>query len=379
MKIAILTLPPSFNYGGILQAYALSTVLKRMGHDVEVLFMRNRNYPFAPILLPVIIGKRIVKKVFFDWKTPILVEKKKNKEQSIVFQHTLRFIKENLECREIKNLKSINESDYDAFVVGSDQIWRKPYFNSMWYAKVKDAYLDFTRGWNIRRVSYAASFGLDNINEYSERDVRECSAALKMFDSVSVREDSGVLICEKELGVKAFHVLDPTMLLNKCEYEKLVEKKDLKKSSGDMLCYILDNTQFKEKIKSKIVEKYNLKPFYVSSDVENLKISAHERIQPPLELWLRAFIDSKLIVTDSFHATVFSIIFGKPFIAIGNARRGLSRFTSLMNTFSLQHRLILTEEDFDNVEERLFESIDLDLRSKQLESFSFLNRVLTDS
>lgn len=347
MKIAILTLPLHTNYGGILQAYALQTVLQRLGHDVEVLQTPSTSR-HNPALMPLVYGKRLAKKFLKDWNSPVFLERKKKREYPIIRQHTDRFIARYLNLREIRSLTDVSPSDYDAFIVGSDQIWRKPYFNDMWHAPMKDAFLDFTKGWDVKRIAYAASFGMDNINEYSESDIKDCKEALRMFDAISVREDSGVEICKSNFGIDATHALDPTMLLTKEDYEKIVKESNMPESYGDMLCYILDPTALKTEVINKVSAEKGFKPFNVFAEVDNVKLPLEQRVQPPLESWLRGFMDAEFVVTDSFHACVFSIIFGKPFLAIGNAGRGMGRFTSLLSTFGLQSRLILSEEDFKN-------------------------------
>lgn len=339
MRIGVLTLPLHTNYGGILQAYALQTVLRRMGHEVEVLqtsVVKSHN----PVLMPLVYVKRMARKILKDWNSPVFIERKLKREIPIIRQHTERFINKYLNLREIKSLNDISPSDFDAFVVGSDQIWRKPYFNGMWHAPMKDAFLDFTKGWNVRRLAYAASFGMDNIDEYSAADIKDCKEALRMFDAVSVREDSGVEICKSRFGIEAEHVLDPTMLLSKEDYEAIVIDSNVPESPGDMLCYILDPSELKREVIDKVSKEKGLTPFNVFAEVDNMFLPLEQRVQPPLELWLRGFMDAKFVVTDSFHACVFSIIFRKPFLAIGNAGRGMTRFTSLLSTFGLQSRLI---------------------------------------
>ncbi len=88
-------------------------------------------------------------------------------------------------------------------------------------------------------------------------------------------------------------------------------------------------------------------PFRVNSRVEDINAPLAERVQPPVEQWLRGFIDSRFVITDSFHACVFSIIFNKPFIAVTNRGRGVSRFRSLLSMFGLESRLLDEEASPD--------------------------------
>ena len=349
MKIAILTLPLHTNYGGILQAYALQTVLQRMGHHVDVLdtdIIKSRPW----FLMPIVYSKRLIYKLLRKSEIPVFYESKLKHDKPIIQSNTNQFIKNYISIHHVSGLNELSSGDYDCIIVGSDQIWRKPYFCGMWHSGMADGFLKFTGTWeSVRRIAYAASFGVDNLSEYTSDEEKECSNAVKRFDSVSVRDDSGVDICKNQFDVNAQAVLDPTMLLNRSDYEQLINNKGEGKSKGDMLCYILDSDEFKTNVIKRIADGKGLTPFNVNADVDNTKLPATERIQPAVETWLRGFHDANFVVTDSFHACVFSIIFNKPFIAIGNLGRGMTRFTSLLNRFGLQSRLI-ADSDKTNFE-----------------------------
>lgn len=349
MKIAILTLPLHANYGGILQAYALQTVLTKIGHNVEVLQKNPEKLSFSLQSAYKII-KRLGVKILKDWRTPLFLEKKNEIEKPIIEQNTSQFISKYIKLRRIDSLSDIIESDYDAIIVGSDQVWRAPYFKKMWNAPIRDAFLDFTKGWNIRRVSYAASFGIDNLDEYSNLEIEQCKKSIANFNLISVRETSGINICKERFNVSAIQLQDPTMLIDMKDYISLVKVSNEPKSPGDLLCYILDNTEFKNIVIKKIAEEKQLLPFHVNSNFEDIHLSVEKRVQPPVESWLRGFMDARYVITDSFHACVFSIIFRKPFIVIGNSERGLSRFKSLLSTFKLQDRIIYNKVQLDEIQ-----------------------------
>lgn len=333
MRIGILTLPLHTNYGGILQAYALQTVLERMGHDVCLIEKRRTPAQLPLWKIPWAYGKRIVKNII-GHPFPIFYEQKINREDPIIKQNTDLFIHKYIKRRIIDDFSEIREHDYNAIIVGSDQIWRPIYFDN----KTGRTYLDFTKDWKIKRIAYAASFGTDKW-EYSFRQTRQCKRLIQHFDAVSMREDSGVDLCRKHFGVEAQHVLDPTMLLNKEDYIRLFEKANVPKSKGNMLCYILDETQKRTYLVNKIAAAKGLIPFRVNSKEGNINAPLQERIQPPVEQWLRGFYDAEFVVTDSFHTCAFSILFNKPFLAIGNASRGMSRFNSLLSMFGLEKQL----------------------------------------
>lgn len=343
MRIAILTLPLHTNYGGILQAFALQTVLQRMGHKVEIVQKNPKDFSKKNLIKDTFLCyKRLIKKLLMDWKTPL----RANNEEKIkaLRKNTDLFIKKHIKLRLIDSLSIIGPKDYDAIVVGSDQIWRRIYFDRqykdlMFSTKVEDAFLKFCDTWSIKRIAYAASFGVDKW-EYSLDETRRCGNLLGVFDKVSLRETSGVINCKKYFGCEAELVLDPTLLLKKEDYIALCDEEDTQQYNftNKIFCYVLDKNDNKAAIIEDISSQTGYEPFFMQGDLTN------DEVQPSIAAWLKSFINSSLIVTDSFHACVFSIIFNKPFIAIGNKGRGLSRFTSLLELFGLADRLI-TEED----------------------------------
>ena len=137
--------------------------------------------------------------------------------------------------------------------------------------------------------------------------------------------------------MNASHVLDPTMLLDVQDYVDLVKRADIPKSKGTLLCYILDETESTTDLISRLASETGLVPFRGNSRVEDWSAPLAERIQPPVEQWLRGFMDAELVVTDSFHACVFSILFHKPFVVVGNKERGLARVKSLLKMFGLEN------------------------------------------
>ena len=340
MRIGILTLPLHANYGGILQAYALQTVLERMGHEVRVF---HRDYISGTNIVvwkyPLILGKRLADKLLVDKRTQLLLERIRRKENPIICQNTNRFIDTYIHTYKVAHLSDIPSDAFDCIVVGSDQVWRPGYFQKMWKAEISDAFLKFAKGWNIKRVAYAASFGVDDWL-YKPSVTVECKELIKMFDGISVREDSAVNLCSEHFGLTPKHVLDPTMLLTADDYINLIEKAGIQKSPGTLYNYILDENDAKRHLVKRIAEESGMIPFWVNKNSHDKYSPIENRIIPSVEEWLRGFYDAEFVVTDSFHGCVFSIIFGKPFVAIGNVSRGISRFNSLLKQLDLDNHLI---------------------------------------
>jgi hypothetical protein len=386
MKILILTQPLLNNYGGILQAYALQTVLKRMGHDVATDSKPYRNTSIIRRIAGVvkrIIFRYILKKnintssVFF----PFLVS---TKVRNTISQHTLRFVEENITTvdffkgKKSPNVKTVKT--YDAIVAGSDQVWRRAYSN------VPAHLLDFTEGMNIKRIAYAASFGRDDLSEYTPKLIKHTAKLAKQFDALSVREDSGVFLCKKYWDVDAVHLLDPTLLLNKNDYIHLIEqnKQNISSTQNNLFVYILDRTTEKQQLVDRVASTLNLSAFKILpeniSALKDLK-ELEKYTFPPVTQWLKSFIDAEFVVTDSFHGTVFSIIFNKPFIIIGNKERGMARFSSLLKIFGLENRLISSYVELDN--EIISNKIDWNninniISARQKDSINFLSDNLTN-
>lgn len=374
MRVAIITMNSRANYGGILQAYALATVIQLLGHDPKVIYIKTRkNYTL--FRTPYHILKNIWRKIFKKERVIVFYEKKFNKEFPIVSFQTQQFINRNIPHIELKNFSNLKCEDWDALVVGSDQIWRPSY---QWHL-IPDYYLRFAKKWNVKRVAYAPSFGIEEW-EYSKKQELLCRKLIKQFDAVSVREISAVGLCRKHFNIEATSVLDPTLLLTRNIYEQLVFENNTPSSPGNLLCYILNENEDKESFINRISARLYLKPFRVNSRYEDPFAPLVERIQPPVERWIRGFMDAKFVVTDSFHACVFSVIFKKPFLVIGNKSRGMTRFTSLLSQIGLEDRLItdvstipqnITDIDWNVVEKRL------DVLKKK--SIDYLNTALSSS
>jgi hypothetical protein len=343
-KIGILTQPLHNNYGGLLQAYALQSYLKKTGNEVLTVDFQCSTPGFYLKVRGILsnVYRKLILKENIRHILPVA-----DIESERIAVNTNRFKRENIDVTEtittLNNPSILSEYNFDAFVVGSDQVWRPIYSPGL-----PAFFLAFLDDNTTRRISYAASFGTDNCSEFTTTEIEEFSPLAKKFHALSVREDSAVNLCKDSFGVEAMHVIDPTMLLNKEDYELLVTKAGVKKSQGNLMSYVLDKNPEKQKVVDNVAKELSLKPFTVMPEIDG--------VYPPVEQWLRGFMDAEYVVTDSFHGVVFSIIFNKPFIAVGNASRGLARFESLLNMFSLTDRLVTGIADLTS--ENINQSID---------------------
>lgn len=350
MKIAILTLPFNLNYGGIIQNYALQTVLKRMGHEVYTI---NINWPKPKMSLnkaPFSISKRLIKKLIGRKNVIIFWERKYNNEKPIIEQYVREFINRNINLTQPyytkKDLSGFDKENFDVVIVGSDQVWREPYA----YPDIETYFLDFIKNKQTKKLAYSASFGTDEI-EFSDKQIKKCGELIKEFEIITVREDTGLnlinTIYQWSCKNTPVHTLDPTMLLSKEDYTHISSKYE-NQLNGDLFYYVIDMTEDKRKVLEQISRDLGFKPFTVMNKSNNWADDLKDRIAPPLELWLQAFKQAKYVFTDSFHGSVFSIIFNKEFIVYGNKERGMSRFNSLLNMFQLKNRFISNSDEYNS-------------------------------
>lgn len=372
-KIAILTQPLHDNYGGLLQAYALSKTLSKYG-DVTI---ANRWGGHNSCI------KRFASKLKQSLINNPNIPTKSQKE--IISKNTKLFQKKyipNLSSKIITDngMRKFSKMGFDTYVVGSDQCWRPRYS-----PKITNFFLDFVADKeNITRISYAASFGTSEW-EFNEQQTKYCRDLIQKFDAISVREHSGIDLCHAYLNKDAIHVLDPTMLLSVADYKKITIDEGIKQSKGNLKVYVLDKSEEKEGVVDFVSKNLELQAFEVLPK-KRLKVelvtnkNVNDFIYPSPAIWLRGFQDAEFVITDSFHGTVFSILHNIPFIAIGNVRRGLSRFESLLQMFGLEDRLLL-EYNNEKVNEILNNEIDwskvnLKLESERTRAMNFLNKYL---
>ena len=335
MKVAILTQPLGHNYGGLIQAYALQKYLIELGCEVETL---DRRRPRSIYLL--------TKTYFLNFIRLALgriVSIPTPRKQALVLRQLVEF----RDRRIIMSRRITGERDlrsycrankFEAYIVGSDQVWRPRYSPSL-----LNFYLDFVEDLKspATRLAYAASFGVDSW-EYSDGLTDRCKLLVEHFSAVSVRENSAIRLCKNKFGITAKCVVDPTLLLEPEEYDLLINEGNENKE-GCALSYLLDSDQEKRFIaemvgKTLAVEVFSFMPKYSVEQVHSRDINKCSL--PSVETWLQAFRDASFVVTDSFHGTVLAILFNKPFIAIGNSARGMARFESLLFQFKLLDRLV---------------------------------------
>lgn len=374
MKIGILTHPLDNNYGCLLQAYALQKTIKSMGHEV-VTINRFSNPKVAFLAQFKNWAKRIASyyikgnNVRLCWNPNLTMDMKR-----VLFSQTQKFVDRNITNTGIvfpSDLERIDkEYQFDAYVVGSDQVWL-PNFSL-------NCFLDFVHRDNVKRIFYAASTGSTSFADIPSIAMK-CKNLSRKFSGISVREDSLLPVVKKALGRDAIQVLDPTLLLDAKDYlAACVEKED---DSPIIFTYILDKTYDKQVLVGQVQKELQL-PIVAGSvekDYERGKnMDINKCIYPSVDHWILNMARAKFVVTDSFHGTCMAITFRKPFVVVGNKARGLNRFLSLLSLFNLENRMItdstqLSPSFYSQLDNKYISEL---LKKKRTEAIDFIKKYL---
>lgn len=343
MKIGLITYHYSQNYGAVMQTYATCRALKELGHEVEIVNIRQeekrklRHIAFLP------------KYKWFDR----FMERFYPPQTSLV-----------------TSLEELKESnfDYDCLLVGSDQVW-----NPMISGDKCLAYFLFFGNSKMKRISYASSFGISQWPKEKEYLIKDIENALRSFDSVSVREITGQVLLKNVFNVDSQVVVDPTMLHS--GYDEIIENIP---QSDRVVCYLLNRTQEQLKAARFISKDVGCKARILTSVYPILGL---EYVYPPsIENWIKHIGGAKFVITDSFHGAVFSLLYKRNFIvfAVNNGRN--SRLLDLLKSVGLENRYFTSLLDLKNSD--VYKN-DIDyskvtplIETQRIESLNFLKNSL---
>ncbi len=271
------------NYGACLTAYALYKILENLGNDVSLIdvsnFQESISYKFKPFI---------------------------NK-----------YCKTTNRIKSFKDLQDINLENA-IYITGSDQVFRPHLVKN----KLKYFLFDYINE-KAKKVSFSASFGVTKekfLKETSPDTVEQMKKSLHSFDAISVREKHGIDICNEIFNINAEWIIDPVFILDKSYFNELAEKSS-KKFDNKIVSCVFDKKN--NKIDKFLQKKYNAEVIEMWGN--NLAI----------EEWLAAIKNCKFLITNSFHATCFAIIFNKPFICLAKDMGASPRFESLFELLGL--------------------------------------------
>lgn len=325
MKIGIITYHRAKNLGAMLQSYALQKTIEKYSGNCEIIDYRNENMEEAYKVKKTNEIKSIKEKI-----KNILLKKKNVEFEKARDEFNSKVQKISIEKYNKENIRRANNI-YDVFITGSDQVWN-PKLNY----KDNNYFLDFVTD-NKKKNSYAASFGT-NILESKEKEI--IKNKLKDFNKISVREKEGQEIVEKLTNRKADVVLDPTLLLNKKQWENLMENKRLEKERYIFVYTIASTPTIFEFAKRLAKEKRCKLICFNSSYKKHLGMKNLNKVSP--QDFLNYIENAEYVVTSSFHGLCFSINFQKQFYyeLDENKQNNNSRLITLTQMLNLEDRRI---------------------------------------
>ena len=333
-KIGIITFHNSYNCGSMLESYAIFKYISKKIKNVEIIDFSSE-------------GQKELYSIF----------KKNNSIKNIIrnlilLPHKNRLTRNNLEYEKFKknnfklstrydDSKKISDENYDVIVAGSDQIWN---------ITIKDYDEAYFLNWvnSSKKVAYAPSFGAKNIKKYKKNQAQyeRIKQLLNSFDAISIRENNGRKWIKEMIGRDVPVLIDPTLLLDKKEYDKIVEKNYKIPYKKYIFFYCPQFNKDICKFVKLLSKKYKLPVITWSSKSFYLKIIGRFGFKLPdfesPSVYLKLIKNAELIITTSFHGTIFSTIYNKNFYTIKNGEMygDDDRVITLLDSLNLKNRLI---------------------------------------
>lgn len=327
MKIKTITCHDVYNLGASLQAYALATYLKTCNHDVQIIDYKpeylSRHYSLTAVPNPR-FDRAVLRELYLLAKLPgrLKARRSKRKQRFDAFREEyLPLTKERY--RSSEELRA-NCPEADVYIAGSDQIWNPVFPNG----KDPAFFLEFVPE-DRQKISYAASFSVDML---SEEDRQRIQPWLSRLDAISVRESSGLRLLN-EMGLAGAQVMDPVFLLEKESWESLAFRPN---AQGYILVYDFDNSPLMRKLAAALADR------------TGKKIISVFPVEGADEVWadmgprefLGAIMNADIVLSNSFHATAFSLIFQREFYVINREEKINTRMRDLLESVSQEERLI---------------------------------------
>lgn len=345
MKICMITYPKiEDGKGRFLQAYCLYSALQNLGHSVEIINYRPEGFSYS------LSVKRIIKNILKnpgEIKSYYAAFKKKvfsnmNKNKTIESENNyLEFIHHSIKYNlKVVSKEQLNEiaNGYDAYICGSDQIWN-PYFScgrdSVYYLAFAPSY---------RRIAYAASFGTLDIPKNA---MSQMIPLIEGIPYISIREKKSRDELESKYGIVAEHVCDPTFLMSQEWWNDFASEKTV--NTKYILLYVFDNNPKPRLWADALSKKTGYKVVAVSDSIEDclrpyIKVGDMHPKQ-----FTSLFKNAEIVLTQSFHGVVMSILYNRPFWVFDRKEAGqvsglILRIQDLLSTYSLEDRIIYNDD-----------------------------------
>lgn len=369
MKVAVMTLKDSPNYGGILQAYALQKAVEKLGHECYLIDYMNHEFRHKFTFFGKPRGMSTVYWLFKKAQYPLMM---------IMIKRMMSFYDHMNVTKHFENPKELKKlnSKFDLFITGSDQVWACDlnYYDDSYFLSFVDT--------NHKKISYAASFGR-TINMMKPEEKEFIAPWLGKFDILTVRENSGVEVVKELSGrIDAIPVLDPTFLLERRDWEKVASHNHKGRGRKYILCYLMQsrkNDIEALRLAKRISKNTGMPIIKICRGLTSI-LWGKTAYVPTVEEWLGLFMDAEYIITNSFHGIAFSVNFQKNFTSFieGDPKSGRnSRIYDRCKDFGLLDRIqIVGNKNEINTEKINYEKPNLKLSKLRNESINYLKEAL---
>lgn len=361
MKVGIVTFHNAHNYGAILQSIALKNVIQELGYDCEIVDYQNNNIKnnYRVNLYSLITGLKRN-----PWRVDIMLSRIPFFVARFIRSQIFKFsIKKYCTPISLKNFKP------ELFVFGSDQIWNGNITGD------DDFYLGNIPGFDSTdKVSYAASLGLGKKSFLYQNKI-----LLKTFRKLGVREESLMRSLEK-IGLESTLNIDPTLLLPPQKWERILSLSPHEKTDKEyVLIYAMRDRNAVLEIASRISKESDI-PI---KEIKSKKYFSVEDIFTPngyasVREFVRLIRNASIVITDSFHGTVFSILFNTPFYSVSLKDKGDDRIQNLIEKLKIDGHFETPKNIASIVPDKISDNVYLNLKDLRNHSIQFLIETLKD-
>ncbi len=365
--VGIITLHRVVNYGSVLQTYALQEKVKELGYIPEVIdYYPERLTKLGMLKRIKNKGEKYKKSIIIRNLARIVIIPSYLKRFNMFFGFLKKYIK--MTNKIYKDEESINNEafNYDIYCTGSDQVW-----NSGWNEKIDHPYFLTFAPDDKRKIAYAASFGK---KELYPNEIEETKKMLSRYDEISVREKTGVDIVNS-LGIKNVkNVVDPTLLLSGDEWRKISSQKYNGKNY--ILVYNLNRNKKIDNYAEELSKKTGLKIIYLSYQLHEFYKKGKMACNPKVEDFISLIDNASYVISDSFHATAFSLNLNKQFIIVYPGKYS-TRLQSILELLNLENRVANDEKDLSIINNKIdYEIVNKKMELMRKESMDWLKQAL---
>ena len=365
-KVSLITLQNVPNYGSVLQCYATERIIKQLGYEVETINYMPKRMTKIGMLGAIKNKNKLLKKSLLARTTARIIIFPSYLKRFNTFESFRKQYLNQSEKIYLDNDSLINDvPKADIYCTGSDQVW-----NSEWNGGIDKAlFLDFVPE-GKKCIAYAASFGKSSLEKW---EVLDTKLLLKKYSDILMREQSGVDII-KSLGYDASNVVDPTLLLTGDEWRIISSNRF--ENDKYIFVYNLNRNQQVDIYASNLSKETGLKIKYLSYQYHEFYKKGKMYCNPKVEDFLALIDNAKYVITDSFHATAFSINFNTPFVIVYPGKYS-TRLQSILKITGLENRVAQDENDLDVVKRKIdFEKVNKKINIERQKSLSRLKESL---